>query len=406
MLLLGSSAGNTAIIVAAEDGAQITPAQVISDSINCVAAVLVYQTQDAQGFCSRVITAMPDESLGYKFRGLSYLLEGRFDKAEPDFHSALGLAPDDPEVQAGYGQSLSGQGRYAAAIPYFDAALELTPDDVRFLAARCWARAGQGGDENLDMALVDCKRASDLAPDYSTAWMNRGLVRLKQRNWRAAIQDYTRSIGNGGESPAALFGRGFAWLQVKEDLQGRADIQAARRLDPTIDQLFIRLGVLPATCRDSNGACPLPSDLRDPRTSEQFARMVSFVPGHFGGLHEMDEYLFRLALGRMDTMLVKTAKLLGTSAYKDFSTPWEDDSIPSALRHLQRVQAEYRRQQDLACAMKVTSGRLCERPNLHLSSALANDPQRARAEVNHTFDAVHPFWQAVCRAKKGSCFLE
>ena len=105
-------------------------------------------------------------------------------------------------------------------------------------------------------------------------------------------------------------------------------------------------------------------------------------------------------------MLVKTAKLLGTSAYKDFSTPWEDDSIPSALRHLQRVQAEYRRQQDLACAMKVTSGRLCERPNLHLSSALANDPQRARAEVNHTFDAVHPFWQAVCRAKKGSCFLE
>jgi hypothetical protein len=67
--------------------------------------------------------------------------------------------------------------------------------------------------------------------------------------------------------------------------------------------------------------------------------------------------------------------------------------------------ARHRRQQDLACAMNVVNARLCERPNFQLSSSLTEDPLGARAEVNHTFDAIHPFWQAVCRAKNGSCIL-
>lgn len=405
ILLIGGSA-QAAILIAAGADARPAPDQVITDSINCVAAVLGYQTSAAQGFCGRVIAAMPDESLGYKFRGLSYLLEHRFDKAEADFGSALRLAPDDPEVQAGFAQSLSGQGRYADAIPHFDAALEISPDDVRFLAARCWARAGQGGDDLLDKALVDCNRAADLAPDYPTARLARGLVRLKQKIWRTAIQDYTRALDSGGDFPSALFGRGFAWVQLNELAQGRSDILEARRSDSSIDELFIRLGVLPATCRDIDGACPLPPELRSPGSPAGLALMVSFVPEHSGGFHDLDEYLFHLALGRMDAMLEKTARLLGTSFYNASSPPWEDDSIPSALRHLQRIQLEYKRQQNLACAMKIATGSLCSKPNIHASSTLVDDPLELRVEINHTFDAVQPFWQAICRARNGGCLLE
>jgi Flp pilus assembly protein TadD len=405
-LLVAAAPASAAIPVAAVDSVPAAPEQVIADSINCVAAVLAYRTVEAENICTRVIAAMPDEALGYKFRGLAHLLQHRFDKAEPDFARAVKIAPDDAENQAGYAQSLSGQGRFAAAIPHFDEALALAPDDIRFLAARCWARAGLGGDEILDKALLDCNRAADLAPGYPTARLNRGLVRLKQQNWHAAIQDFTRALDTGGELPSALFGRGYAWLQLKDEMQAGADIRAARKSDPTIDQLFIRVGVLPASCREPDGECPLPPALR-PASPERPMVMVSFSPNRSGDHSDDIDFTIRsIALGRMDAMLTRTAELLGTTIPASFSPPWEDASPLGAVQHVTRLQFEFRRQQKLACGANLVSGKPCREPNFHPSSTMADDPLALRWEMDHTMDAVHPFWLAVCQARKGSCVIE
>jgi tetratricopeptide (TPR) repeat protein len=402
--LLAATPAGAAILATGVASVPAAPERVIADSINCVAAVLAYRTTDAENICTRVITAMPDEALGYKFRGLAHLLEHRFEQAEPDFARAVKIAPDDAENQAGLAQSLSGQGRFAAAIPYFDAALELAPDDIRFLAARCWARAGLGGEEILDKALLDCNRAADLAPDYPTARLNRGLVRLKQQNWRAAIEDYTRALDTGGDLPSALFGRGFAWLQLKDEAQASADIRAARKSDPGIDALFIRVGVLPASCREPQGECPLPPALR-PSSPEQPMVMVSFSPNRrLGYSDEMGISVRSIALGRMDVMLMRTAELLETGIPASIT---DEDATPlGAVQHLARLQAELRRQQTLACSAGLISGKPCQAPDFHPASGLADDPLALRWEIEHTMNALHPFWLAVCQAKKGSCIIE
>ena len=200
-LAFAAPSAQAGILVPVAGAAERKAEDAAMDAIACVAGVLSFHTEEAKAACGRVIVAEPSEPLGYKFRGLALLLEHDFDKAEEDFRAALRLDPWDAEIQAGYAQSLSGQGHYAAAISHFDEALKLKKDDVRFLAARCWARMGEGRD--LDLAMADCNQAADMAPDFATARLNRGMVRLKQQNYRAAVQDFTRALDIGSCSAAS-----------------------------------------------------------------------------------------------------------------------------------------------------------------------------------------------------------
>ncbi len=403
-LFLGAATAQAQMLVSAPNGQAMVAETALADAVNCVGAVLAYQVGDAEAICTRVIAALPGEPLGYKFRGLAYLLAHRFDRAEPDFEAAVRLAPEDAENQAGYGQALSGQGRYGEALAPFDRALALAPDDVRFLAARCWARAGEGSD--LDRALADCNRAVDSAPQLPAARANRGLVRLKQQNWRAAVQDYTRALDNDPDLPTALFGRGYAWARLDDMPRARADIGAARRLDPSIDALFIRVGVLPGSCRKPEGECPLPQELRAPDGSTAQVMMVSYQPALPDGAGDMDLTIRTIALGRIEAMLARTAELLGRRMRADLYREHAYAAPDEAVRQIVRLQQEFRTQQAAACDGGLVGGRACRAPDFHPSASMADDTFALRWEVEHTLDAVHPFWLAVCRAKEARCIME
>jgi tetratricopeptide (TPR) repeat protein len=373
---------------------------VMRDAFACVADVLSYRPNAAEGSCGRLIVAMPGESLGYKFRGLAYLLEHRFEQAEDDFHIAVRLEPKDAENQAGYAQALSGQGRFAEAIPHFESALQISPRDIRFLAASCWARAGEGN--RLDLALRDCNRALAIEPQFATALQNRGLVRLKQKNWRAAIQDYSRALINDGDRPTALFGRGFANLQIGEAEKARADIKAARVIDSEIDDLYILQSVLPKTCRDASAPCPLPNDLRQPQPSRKPPFLaVSFQNGphgHPSGFEDLDESLRAIELGRVDAMLEHTAAALGVSLPAGFAVFWQDANLNGAKRHLENQRQEYQRQQRLACSRKLVGGDLCKPAFFHALLPSLTSSAEFRREMDSMVDIVVPFWRAVCLA--------
>jgi len=403
-MILAATAAHAEILVSSPAETQTSAGEaVIADAVSCVAAVLAYQVRDAEQICTRVIAALPDEPLGYKFRGLSYLLAHRFDRAEPDFRAAARLEPGDAENHAGHAQAFSGQGRYAEAIPGFDRALAIAPDDVRFLAARCWARAGEGSD--LNRALADCNRAVDLAPELAAPRANRGMVRLKQQNWRAAIQDYSRALDSDPLLPTALFGRGYAHARLNDMALARADIVVARQLDQNIDALFVRMGVLPESCRATEGACPLPQELR-PGSSDQPVVMVSYLPGQPESREDMDSTIRRIALGRMQTMLERTAELLETRMRADLYMGLSHETPSEAVRYVVRLQQEFRAQQAQACGSGLVAGAACRTPNFHPSATMADDPLALRWEIEHTMNAVQPFWQSVCRVRQARCIME
>ena len=396
LLALTAPSAQADLVVPVAGASERKADDIARDAIACVAGVLSFHTDEARAACSRVIAAEPAEPLGYKFRGLALLLEHDFDKAEEDFRAALRLDPGDAEIQAGYAQSLNGQGHYAAAISHFDEALKRKKDDVRFLAARCWARMGEGRD--LDLAMADCNRAADLAPDFATARLNRGMVRLKQQNYRAAVQDFTRALDIDSDLPVGLFGRGFAYLQLKDQSRAEADIKAARRMNASIDALFIRTGILPAGCREDSASCPLPPSLRVPAAGVWMASYRQLSPGNSSEMNGLDDSIRAMALTRLDQMLEAIALRLNIrpSAFLD-GQAWTS-ATAEAARHLARAQMEYRRLQQFACDTGVVRDAPCHGPNFHYSPIMQDSPEELERELDHTLNIMRVPWIGVCRS--------
>jgi tetratricopeptide (TPR) repeat protein len=229
-------------------------------AFGCTVSLLSFHLPQAEEACGNAIILLPDSPLGYKFRGYTYLLEHRFERAEADLREAVRLDPRDPDNLAGLGQSLSGQGRFDDAIESFGRALTLQPRDVRYLAARCWALAGQGQD--LSAALADCNLAVTLAPHLAVAYGARGLVHLKETEYALAALDYSKSLRLEKNQPSALFGRGIAEWRLGRIDQAKSDLSLARVRDPEIDDTYILVGILEDGCRTGTGICSLPEALK------------------------------------------------------------------------------------------------------------------------------------------------
>ena len=70
--------------------------EAILQSFICVLSVVGFQLASAEKSCSAAIDLRPDDPVGYKYRGLTYLLQHRFERAELDFRSAVKF---DPKTQ-------------------------------------------------------------------------------------------------------------------------------------------------------------------------------------------------------------------------------------------------------------------------------------------------------------------
>lgn len=256
LLLLGTLLAVKASDAPSEDRAPDAFVQ----AFGCTVSLLSFRLPQAEQACGRTIALMPDSPLGYKYRGYTYLLEHRFERAETDFRDAVKLAPRDADIQAGLGQSLSGQGHFDEAVQIFGAAMALAPDDVRYLAARCWALAGQG--KNYKAALADCDRALTLQPKSAVAYDARGLAELKQGRNEEAVRDYSQSLSLDEGRPTALFGRGLSEWHLGQMTLAASDLKLARDGDSDIDDTYVLVGVVKGDCRTEGAFCSLPQALR------------------------------------------------------------------------------------------------------------------------------------------------
>jgi len=243
------------------DGEIATEEEALLQELSCAISVMALQLPLAQKECERAIALSPQDPVGFKYRGIAYLLEHRFERAEADMKQAIRLDPEDPDSQAGYAQALNGQGRFSEAVARYGVALKLAPNDVRFLSARCWARGGEGKD--YPAALRDCNLAIRLSPGNAVAFDSRAFIYLRLAKNAQAIRDFSTSLKLQPDRATALFGRGLAELHSGQTTVASADIRHARRIDPEIDDIYILANVLQEGCRVTNGPCDLPTELRN-----------------------------------------------------------------------------------------------------------------------------------------------
>ena len=107
-----------------------------------------------------------DSATAYQIRGMQALESGRLPAAQDAFRKGLALAPDDPALLSGLGETLSRSGDTSGAAAQFEAALRRAPDHPQALF-------GLGMLLNLDgrpdQAIARFSAAVDRQPDYLEA---------------------------------------------------------------------------------------------------------------------------------------------------------------------------------------------------------------------------------------------
>ncbi len=132
----------------------------------------------------------------------------------------------------------------ARAIPLFDGWVRLHGDDAGLaegLNDRCWSRALANVD--LDKALDDCNRALRIRKADAGFLDSRGMVYLRRGDYPHSIADYDAVLARQPGSAWSLLGRGLARLRAGQEDAGKADLAAAKTIEPDIESRAIKLGL-------------------------------------------------------------------------------------------------------------------------------------------------------------------
>jgi tetratricopeptide (TPR) repeat protein len=223
------------------------------------------------------------ESLATIFheRGLAYIStarwrngdDGLYDLAIKDFDEAIRYKPDSSYPYAGRASANYFKGQYARSILDYDRAIQLipAPESGYYLVRRGlvyrdmgeYDRAiqdynsaeihGAGWMARIDRctvnalagrfsdALADCNKSIENLPDYTGAYDGLGLVYLMMRDAGKAITAYNTALAKSASNASALYGRGKAELMLNNPTAAKADMDAARRVDPRIDEIFAKV---------------------------------------------------------------------------------------------------------------------------------------------------------------------
>lgn len=357
----------------------------------CMAALLTGDTSTAEASCGEALTLNPRDVSAYKLRGYAFLVDHRFERAEEDFRNGLQMQPSDHEMLAGLGESLAGQGSFHDAVRYFSKAVALAPGRAAYWNARCWARGGEG--VALKAAISDCNRALKLSPGAPAPLNSRGMVQLKLKQFAAAIADYDAALKARPSQPSARFGRGLARLWMADAKEGVADIREARRQESAVDDLFVMLGVLPATCHLRGENCP--PDFPAPFTIPEPDYKAVTVS------QDSDDVFLGLEIGRLELMLDQIARLAGRPDLAHHA----EDTAAGEQESLVRIQLAIERFNTLlpvACRRAKLHGAVCAT----YQPVLFGNMTEAAGAADDLFLHVFPVWSAVCRGHRSRCQLE
>ena len=130
--------------------------------------------------------------------GETRALLGNLKSAEDDLRLALNDAPRDPECLAAYAWLQNLQGHYQAAITTLKEARSILPRApwVPYRMGVSYLFLGK-----LGQAENACQQALQLDPQYSPAYMVRGMVKISEKHYQDATIDFTKAVDLAPDNP-------------------------------------------------------------------------------------------------------------------------------------------------------------------------------------------------------------
>jgi tetratricopeptide (TPR) repeat protein len=185
----------------------------------------------------------PTYAAGYMHRGNAYARHGEFDRAIADQSEAIRLNPKDADAYYNRGYTYSHVGDHERAIVDYTAGIELDANNSRLWGQRCWSRAILG--KELQQALNDCNKASNLSPKIPQIFAYRGLVHLKLGQLDKALADYDTALKLTKYPNHAdwLYGRGVTKSRMGDTIGGNADIERAKTIKADVVEEYAKYGI-------------------------------------------------------------------------------------------------------------------------------------------------------------------
>ena len=167
-----------------------------------------------------------------------------FAGAGKDLEAARQLAPRGSEASRSIAAFYLAVDQPADALPLLDDWIGLHEDDAALgsvLNSRCYARALLN--QVLDGALSDCKKAikrDGANPRYLDSL---GMIQLKLKHYPEAIEAYQQALTLRPNFAVSRYGLGLARSRAGRADAGNADLDAAKALDPKVDERFAKFGI-------------------------------------------------------------------------------------------------------------------------------------------------------------------
>jgi tetratricopeptide (TPR) repeat protein/predicted aspartyl protease len=148
-------------------------------------------------------------------------------------------------------------GHHEEVIAQADLWIAAHPHDIALEQAwnaRCWARVELGVD--LARALDDCDNAVDADEKNASYLDSRAWVYLRQGKLKKSLADFDRGLAIRPDGVFSLYGRGLAHLGLGDAALAQADLAAARKKDPAIDEHIRKTGLPSAPAAAPGASAP------------------------------------------------------------------------------------------------------------------------------------------------------
>lgn len=191
---------------------------------------------------SKLIEDQSNVALYYFGRGLDYMLVQDFASSIEDFNRAIALNPDFMLAYFNLAVAYTKQMESRESFPELYASD--TPQSELSINMQLADRAVTSGtirESNIDTKKLQSKleyetilrtydKVIELAPNLSYSYYNRGQVKEKYNDYRAAILDYNEAVRKYPEFAEAYYNRGLCRLRVNDTERGLDDLRKAGEL--------------------------------------------------------------------------------------------------------------------------------------------------------------------------------
>lgn len=176
---------------------------------------------------------------------------GRPEEAMIVFDRALSSEPENYYALASKAGQLSARGDLKAAVAVYQTAARLYPQDDEL---QVWLGSALSNDGSTAKAMDAYQKAVRLNPESRDGWWSQATLLYHDGEYRRAIRAYDRAVQIDPVNVTLLVDRGVARAAASDTAGGRADLEAALKIEPKSPYAHNGLGRLELTAERYDAA--------------------------------------------------------------------------------------------------------------------------------------------------------